>query len=192
MRDTTKTRITRATDTTQRMLAKMRDGAESPVRLADPTVWRKKGIDIVHEHAELATAGLNVPAHGAEYARFMLYFADRLYNNVVTKEMGEAFDNEGVIWRPDDQVHAAHKQIGRMRSDVRSFHPKAETIPLKTIVWAEDPDDFHGRTYVTEHDVEMPMKDSYKDRLVVRVGRRSRSFPVRSLRYVEGAMVRPR
>lgn len=194
MRDTTKTRVTRAADTTQQMLAKMRAGQGAPIRLVENNVWRKAGIQQVRDWAALAVAAVPAPQHGAEYARAMLYFCESLYTESrVCEALAKAFDREGVIWRPDDQVAAAHKQVGRLRSDVTRHDPNRENIPLKTIVWAVDQDDFTGGTYERHENVELVRPDSYKPTLKVLVnGGRPRAVKREQLRYVEGEMIRPR
>lgn len=191
MRDTARARIDRAQRNAEAMIETLKKGRNKVIRsTAPPSV----GMQKAREFAELATAAVHAPKHGAEFARAMLHFAESLYDNsALAAEIGELFDNEHVIWRPADQLAAAHKQIGRLRSDVQRWSDEdVRTIPIETLVYADNADDFIGRTYVQLDNVEIAVKDSQSNPLRVKANGRLRSIPVEALRYVEGRMIRPR
>lgn len=151
-----------------------------------------KHVERIERFAHTATEPVHSPEHGAEYARSLLYFTQDLLGDKAAEELARSFDSEGVIWRHNDQVHAAQKQIGRLRSDaVRGGHA---AIPLNTLVYATDEGDFIGSSYEVIRDGTIAIKDSStaSPKVRVRVGRQTVEIDTTALRYVEAPMIRAR
>lgn len=192
MRDTQAARVQRAQSTLEAMADTISKGKRHITPIMAKAV----------QCAEYAAAPVHAPAHGAEYARALLYFMEQLATptpvngdepSPFAQRVAEQLDQEGVIWRPADQVKAARKQIGRLRSDIMHDAPHATAVPLTTLVWAKDSGDYVGRSYERLEDVELPIKGTYDNPLRVRIsGRRTILVPVDALRYVEGRMIRTR
>lgn len=180
MRDTAKARVERAHSNIQPIGAALKRGRGGAIQT----------IDQAANFAEVAVAPVAAPAHGAEFARSMLFFTEQLMGKPRCEEVAAQYDANGVIWRPADQLRAAAKQIGRMRSD--AVKAGVDTIPITTLVYATQEGDFVGTSYVQLHDVKLPLNKSTGPEIKLRVGRSWLPVRVAQLRYVEAPMIRAR
>lgn len=173
----------------------MRDAAKAKVERVIELLGEEypaTKVEKIVRCTEVASAAVKAPAHGAEYARNLLFFVNELIGRGAAERVAEALDEAQVPWQSIAQMRAAQRQLARLRSDTLSADKNAKVIPLKRVVCALSESDFTGGSYVELVDVELPINKSTGPEIVFKANGRRYAMPKDALRYVEAPMVRAR
>lgn len=156
--------------------------------------WAWCGLVVAHEFAHHLIQHA-LPPHGADFARTFLATV-RHYNETFAADLASSFTSNKVVFDPWHQWNVARDQVARLRSDAGITKDKpAGLVPVKILVYAEDPTDFVGTSYRWEYSTWLPGQGTYGDGIHIQqtyIEEPDTFVRWEQLRHVEGEMIRQR